>query len=190
MAPPPASPPGPPPEPSELLSKVTRRLVPFLILLYFVAYLDRVNVGFAELTMNKDLGISPYLYGWGAGIFFLGYFLFEIPSNLALAKFGARVWIARIMITWGLISSLMALARGPASFLVLRFLLGLAEAGFFPGIVFYHPNWYPARERARVMAMFYLAIPLSIIIGAPISSSLLGLHGLAGLRGWQWLFII
>lgn len=181
---------GPPAEPPELLSKVTRRLVPFLILLYFVAYLDRVNVGFAALTMNKDLGISPYLYGWGAGIFFFGYFLFEIPSNLALAKFGARLWIARIMITWGLISAAMALARGPLSFLVLRFLLGLAEAGFFPGIVFYLTYWYPARERARVMALFYLAIPMSIIIGAPVSSSLLSLHGIAGLRGWQWLFII
>ena len=180
----------PPPEPPELVAKVTRRLVPFLILLYLVAFLDRVNVGFAALSMNQDLGITPYLYGWGAGIFFLGYFLFEVPSNLALEKFGARVWIARIMITWGVISAAMAFARGPASFLVLRFLLGLSEAGFFPGIVLYLTYWYPARERARVMAMFYLGMPLANVIGAPVSGLLLNLHGLGGLHGWQWLFIL
>jgi MFS transporter, ACS family, tartrate transporter len=165
--------------PPELVSKVTRRFVPFLILLYLIAYLDRVNVGFAALTMNKDLGISPYVYGWGAGIFFLGYFLFEVPSNLALEKFGARRWIARIMISWGLVASAMALVRGPASFLALRFLLGLAEAGFFPGIVLYLTYWYPARERARVMAMFYLGIPIAFVIGSPLSSLLLNIDGLA-----------
>ena len=176
--------------PPELVSKVTRRFVPFLILLYLIAYLDRVNVGFAALTMNKDLGISPYVFGLGAGFFFLGYFLFEVPSNLALEKFGARRWIARIMITWGLMASAMALVRGPASFLVLRFLLGVAEAGFFPGIVLYLTYWYPARERARVMAMFYLGIPIAFVIGSPLSTLILSFNGLAGLLGWQWLFII
>ncbi len=176
--------------PPELVSKVTRRFVPFLILLYLIAYLDRVNVGFAALTMNKDLGISPYVFGLGAGFFFLGYFLFEVPSNLALEKFGARRWIARIMISWGVMAALMALVRGPASFLALRFLLGVTEAGFFPGIVLYLTYWYPARERARVMAMFYLGIPIAFVIGSPVSSSLLNIDGLAGLRGWQWLFII
>jgi MFS transporter, ACS family, tartrate transporter len=180
----------PAPEYAALRSKVTRRLVPFLVLLYLVAFLDRVNVGFAALTMNKDLGITPYFFGWGAGIFFLGYFLLEVPSNLALEKFGARFWIARIMITWGVISAAMALAGGPASFLLLRFLLGLAEAGFFPGIVLFLSYWYPARERARVMAMLYLGIPLANIIGAPISASLLNLDGFWRLHGWQWLFII
>ena len=140
--------------------------------------------------MNADLGISPYIYGWGAGIFFIGYFLFEVPSNLALARFGARVWIARIMITWGLISVATAFVKGPGSFLVLRFLLGLAEAGFFPGIVLFLTYWYPARERARVLAFFYLGIPLANIVGAPISSLLLNLNGLGGLHGWQWLFIM
>ena len=164
--------------------------MPLLISLFLVAFLDRVNLGFAALTMNADLGISPYVYGWGAGIFFIGYFFFEVPSNLALARFGARVWIARIMITWGLISAATAFVRGPASFLVLRFLLGLAEAGFSPGITLFLTYWYPARERARILAIFYLAIPLANIIGAPISSLLLNLNGFGGLHGWQWLFII
>jgi MFS transporter, ACS family, tartrate transporter len=164
--------------------------MPFIVSLFLVAFLDRVNLGFAALTMNGDLGISPYVYGWGAGIFFIGYFFFEVPSNLALAKFGARVWIARIMITWGLISAATAFARGPASFLVLRFLLGLAEAGFSPGITLFLTYWYPARERARILGIYYLAIPLANIIGAPISSLLLNLNGFGGLHGWQWLFII
>jgi MFS transporter, ACS family, tartrate transporter len=178
------------PESVALFAKVTRRFMPFLISLFLVAFLDRVNLGFAALTMNADLGIGPYVYGWGAGIFFIGYFFFEVPSNLALAKFGARVWIARIMITWGLISAATAFVRGPASFLVLRFLLGLAEAGFSPGIMLFLTYWYPARERARILALFYLAIPLANIIGAPISSLLLNLNGFGGLHGWQWLFII
>jgi MFS transporter, ACS family, tartrate transporter len=185
-----SSSPVPTPESVALFAKVTRRFMPFLVSLFLVAFLDRVNLGFAALTMNADLGISPYLYGWGAGIFFIGYFLFEVPSNLALAKFGARVWIARIMITWGVISAATALVRGPASFLVLRFLLGLAEAGFSPGITLFLTYWYPARERARILGIFYLAIPLSNIIGAPISSLLLNLNGFGGMHGWQWLFII
>lgn len=185
-----SSSPIPTPESVALFAKVTRRLMPFVVSLFLVAFLDRVNLGFAALTMNADLGISPYVYGWGAGIFFIGYFFFEVPSNLALARLGARVWIARIMITWGLISAATAFARGPASFLVLRFLLGLAEAGFSPGITLFLTYWYPARERARILGIYYLAIPLANIIGAPISSLLLYLNGFAGLHGWQWLFII
>src|ERR1700752_5392802 len=165
-------------------------LIPFLILAYFLAYLDRVNLGFAALTMNADLKFSPLAFAWGAGIFFIGYFIFEVPSNLALEKFGASRWIARIMVTWGIISALMAMVGGEWSFFILRFLLGVAEAGFFPGIILYLTYWYPAEYRARFMAAFAVAVPVSTVIGAPISGLLLGLDGLMGLRGWQWLFII
>jgi D-galactonate transporter len=171
------------------IGKVSARLVPFLILCYFIAYLDRVNVSFAALTMNKDLGFSASVFGFGAGVFFLAYFLFEVPSNLFLERVGARKWIARIMLTWGLISGAMAFTRGPASFYTLRILLGLAEAGFFPGIIFYLTLWFPAVYRARIIGYFMAAIPLSTVIGAPISGLLLGLDGVMGLRGWQWLFI-
>src|SRR6266568_8303856 len=144
--------------PSELEARVMRkisfRIVPFIMLLYFIAFIDRVNIGFAAFTMNKDLGFSPAVFGFGAGIFFLGYFLFEVPSNLVLDKVGARIWIARVMITWGLISAGMSLVRGPISFYVLRFLLGAAEAGFFPGIILYLSYWFPARHRAGVTALF------------------------------------
>lgn len=181
------------------LTKVTSRLVPFLIVCYFIAYLDRVNVGFAALTMNQDLGLSQTAYGFGAGIFFLAYFLFEVPSNLMLERFGARKWIARIMLSWGLLSGLMAFipdigrATGLGSentFYLIRVLLGVAEAGFFPGIIFYLTLWFPAEYRARIVGYFMAAIPLSTVIGAPISGYLLGLHGLGGLAGWQWLFVI
>ncbi len=172
------------------LSKVTRRLIPFLLLLYIVAWLDRVNVGFAALQMNRDLGFSAAVYGFGAGVFFAGYALFEIPSNLVLARVGARRWIARIMITWGLISVAMMFVRGPASFYTLRFLLGVAEAGFFPGIIYYLSNWYPAAQRARAVSWFMVAIPLSIVIGGPLAGLLLELNGLLGLTGWQWLFLL
>ena len=172
------------------LRKVTWRLIPFMFLLYIVAYLDRVNVGFAALQMNKDIGLSDAVYGLGAGIFFIGYFLFEIPSNLILERVGARVWIARIMLTWGLISAAMMFVTGPISFYVLRFLLGLAEAGFFPGMILYLTYWFPARERARRVAGFMAAIPSAGIIGSPLSGWLLTLDGLAGLRGWQILFLI
>ncbi len=172
------------------MRRVTWRLVPFLILCYFVAYLDRVNVGFASLTMNKDLGISSTAYGLGAGIFFLSYFVFEVPSNLFLERFGARRWIARIMVTWGLLSGAMALVQGEASFYLVRFLLGIAEAGFFPGIIFYLTLWFPASYRARIIGYFMAAIPLSSVLGAPLSGYLLGFDGLAGLKGWQWLFIL
>ncbi|MDT7950920.1 MAG: MFS transporter [Acetobacteraceae bacterium] len=172
------------------LSRVTLRLVPFLIVCYFIAYLDRVNVGFAALTMNKDLGLSQTAYGLGAGIFFFTYFLFEVPSNLFLARFGARKWIARIMITWGVLSGAMAFVQGEWSFYVVRCLLGAAEAGFFPGIIFYLTLWFPAAYRARILGYFMAAIPLSSVLGLPVSGALLGLDGAAGLHGWQWLFII
>ena len=157
---------------------------------YILAYLDRINVGFAALTMNKDLGLTATQYGFGAGLLFWGYFLFEIPSNLALERFGARRWIARIMFTWGLLSIAAAFATGPTSFVVLRFLLGVAEAGFFPGVIVYLTYWFTASWRARVIAAFTVAIPASTAIGAPISISILHLNGLAGFKGWQWLFIL
>jgi len=172
------------------IARVTMRLVPFLILCYFVAYLDRVNVGFAALTMNKDLSISATAYGFGAGIFFLSYFIFEVPSNLFLERFGARKWIARIMLTWGLLSGATAFVTGETSFFVVRFLLGIAEAGFFPGIIFYLTLWFPAAYRARIIGYFMAAIPLSSVLGAPVSGYLLGFDGMMGLKGWQWLFII
>jgi MFS transporter, ACS family, tartrate transporter len=180
------------------IAKVSMRLVPFLIICYFVAYLDRVNVGFAALTMNKDLGLSQTAFGFGAGVFFLAYFIFEVPSNLLLEKFGARKWIARIMLSWGVLSGAMAFipAIGRAtglsnehSFYLVRVLLGAAEAGFFPGIIFYLTLWFPAEYRARIVGYFMAAIPLSSVIGAPISGALLYLQG-SGLAGWQWLFII
>ena len=181
------------------IAKVSRRLVPFLIICYFVAYLDRVNVGFAALTMNQDLGLSQTAFGFGAGIFFIAYFIFEVPSNLLLERFGARKWIARIMLSWGILSGAMAfipaIARATGlgneySFYLLRVLLGVAEAGFFPGIIFYLTLWFPTEYRARIVGYFMAAIPLSTVIGAPISGALLYLHGGLGLAGWQWLFII
>jgi ACS family tartrate transporter-like MFS transporter len=172
------------------IARVSRRLIPFLFLLYILNFLDRVNVGFAALEMNRDLGFGPAVYGLGAGIFFLGYCLFEVPSNLVLYRTGARLWIARIMVTWGLAASAMMLVHTPWSFYLLRFLLGVAEAGFFPGIVFYLTHWYPARERARAYAWFLAAIPVCGVIGGPLSGALLGLDGRLGLQGWQWLFLL
>jgi len=173
-----------------VLRQVTRRLVPFIFLCYVVAYLDRVNIGFAATDMQKDLGIGNAAYGFGAGLFFLGYFLFEIPSNLILEKVGARLWMARIMVVWGLVSMAMMLVKGTASFYALRILLGLAEAGFFPGIVLYLTYWIPARARARTGALFMMAAPVAMVIGAPVSEALLGLDGLLGLHGWQWVFLV
>ena len=169
---------------------VTRRLVPFLFLLYVVCFLDRVNVGFAALQMNRDLGLSAAAYGLGAGILFIGYALFEIPSNVILARMGARRWIARIAITWGLLSSAMMFVTGPKSFYALRFLLGVAEAGFFPGIIFYLGTWFPAARRAWAISWFMTAIPMSAVIGGPVSGALLSLNGRLGLAGWQWLFLL
>src|SRR5882672_2025525 len=145
------------PDGKELYRKISLRLIPFMMLLYLVAFLDRVNIGFAALTMNKDVGLSPYIYGWGAGIFFFGYFIFEVPSNVILEKVGARLWIARIMITWGLVSTAMAFIQGPTSFFVLRFLLGVAEAGFLPGMILYLTYWFPAAQRARIVGLFMAA---------------------------------
>jgi ACS family tartrate transporter-like MFS transporter len=172
------------------LRRITWRIVPFIMLLYFIAFIDRVNIGFASLSMNKDIGLSPAAYGFGAGIFFLGYFVFEIPSNLILEKVGARLWIARVMVTWGLISGAMVLVKGPVSFYVLRFLLGAAEAGFFPGIILYLSYWFPARHRAGVTALFMASAPVSIALGSPVSASLLQMNGVLGLAGWQWMFIL
>jgi ACS family tartrate transporter-like MFS transporter len=172
------------------LRRVTRRLMPFLFLLYLLNFLDRVNVGFAALQMNRDLAFGPRVYGLGAGIFFVAYAVFVVPSNLVLARTGARIWIARIMISWGLVASAMMFVRSAESFYALRLLLGVAEAGFFPGIIYYLTYWYPARERARAYSAFLAAIPLSGIVGSPISGALLELDGTAGLAGWQWLFLL
>jgi MFS transporter, ACS family, tartrate transporter len=181
------------------LTKVAWRFIPFLMLCYFVAYLDRVNVGFAKLTMDPDLKLSETAFGFGAGVFFLAYFLFEVPSNIILDKVGARRWIARIMFSWGVVSGAtafipqIAAATGlgaETTFYLLRILLGFAEAGFFPGIIFFLTLWFPATHRARIIGYFMAAIPLSSALGSPVSASLLGLDGLAGLRGWQWLFIV
>jgi ACS family tartrate transporter-like MFS transporter len=171
------------------MRKVYMRLLPFSVLCMFVCYLDRVNVGFAALTMNKDLGLSAYFFGLGAGAFYGGYCLFEVPSNLVLERVGARFWIARIMITWGLLAGAMAFVRGPISFVALRFLLGAAEAGFFPGILFYFHYWFPMRHRGRMISWFTVATPISVALGGPISTALLGLDGAFGLAGWQWVFI-
>ena len=170
--------------------KISWRLLPLIVVSYLVAYIDRTNVSFAALTMNKDLGISSFMYGLGAGIFFFGYALFEVPSNMVLERVGARRWIARIMITWGIISGLMAAVNGPASFLALRFLLGVAEAGFFPGIIFYLSTWYPAAYRARVISTLFIAVPVANAVASVISGAILEMDGVWGLHGWQWVFIL
>jgi ACS family tartrate transporter-like MFS transporter len=172
------------------LSNARRRLIPFLFVLYLVAYLDRINVGFASLQMNHELGLTESVFGLGAGLFFLGYSLFEVPSNLILERVGARLWIARIMISWGVVAMAMIAVRGAASFFALRFILGLAEAGFFPGVILYLTFWFPAREQARAVALFMTATALAGVIAGPISGALLSMHGLAALSGWQWLFIL
>ena len=173
------------------IRKVSWRLLPLIVIAYLVAYIDRTNVAFASLTMNKDIGLSAYAYGWGAGIFFLGYFFFEVPSNVLLHKFGARKWIARIMITWGIVSALMSLVKGPVSFLTMRFLLGVAEAGFFPGMILYFTYWFPARYRARVISTLFLAVPISNGAASLVSGAILSsMEGTLGLKGWQWVFIL
>lgn len=172
------------------MAKVAWRLLPLIVLIYFIAYIDRTNVGFAAIGMNADLGFTAYVYGWGAGIFFLGYALFEVPSNVILHRVGARVWIARIMVTWGIAAGCMALVTGATSFLVLRFLLGVAEAGFFPGVLLYFTYWFPAPYRARVVSALFLAVPGSNAAAAAISGVLLQLDGTWGLAGWHWMFIL
>ncbi len=172
------------------MRRVILRLVPFLMVCYFCALLDRVNVGFAALQMNKDLGLTPAMFGFGASLFFVSYFLVEVPSNLALQKFGARRWIARIMITWGLVTACMAFVVGPYSLYAMRFILGAAEAGFFPGAILYLTYWLPSTYRARIMATFTVSIPLATFLGSPLSVTLLELDGTLGLKGWQWLFVL
>jgi ACS family tartrate transporter-like MFS transporter len=175
---------------SALYRRMRWRLVPYLLLLYVVAWFDRVNIGFAALQMNADLGFSSAVYGFGAGIFFAGYALCEVPSNIILAKVGARRWIGRIMVSWGLVSVAMLFVEGKWSFYTLRFLLGVAEAGFLPGIIYYLSQWFPKAERARAVSWFMLGIPLSTVFGGPIAGYLLGLDGHQGLQGWQWLFLL
>jgi MFS transporter, ACS family, tartrate transporter len=180
----------PTPVADSALRKARRRLIPFLFLLYVVAYLDRVNIGFGAIDMNRDLGFSAAVYGFGSGVFFLSYTLLEVPSNLLLARVGTRVWIARIMVTWGLVASAMAFVSSAPMFYALRFVLGAAEAGFFPGVIFYLTRWFPERERARTISLFMTATAMAGVIGAPLSSALLRLDGAFGLHGWQWLFLV
>jgi D-galactonate transporter len=176
---------------SRTYGKVVRRLIPFLMLCYLGAYLDRVNVGFAKLQMLNDLRFSETIYGLGAGIFFLGYFLFEVPSNVILHKIGARNWLARIMLTWAVISASFAFVSTPMQFYVLRFLLGVAEAGFAPGVILYLTYWFPSERRAKAMSMFFMAIPLAGMVGGPLSGIIMdAFHGVSDMAGWKWLFII
>ena len=177
-------------DPRKIYSKISWRLIPYIFVLYILAYLDRVNVGFAALEMKRDLHLSDTIYGLGAGLFFLGSSLFDLPSNLLLTKFGPRHWIARIMISWGVVATSMMLIRGGLSFAIMRFLLGIAEAGFFPGMILYLTFWFPSRERARAVAKFMTATSIAGVIGAPLASALLKLEGRSGLHGWQWLFLV
>jgi MFS family permease len=175
---------------AQTLPKVTRRLLPFLLLMYILAFLDRANIGFAKAAFQADTGISEAAYAFGAGIFFVGYALLEVPSNLIMQRVGARIWMCRIMVTWGVISAAMMFAHGETSFYVLRFLLGVAEAGFFPGVILYLTYWYPQRDQGRALGFFYFGAPLAFILGSPLSGLLLELHGFGGLQGWQWLFLV
>lgn len=172
------------------VGKVTKRLLPFLLLMYVLAFLDRANVGFAKKAFQTDAGISDAVFAFGASIFFVGYSLFEVPSNYLMHKVGARAWMCRIMVTWGLLSAGMMYASGETSFYVFRFLLGAAEAGFFPGVILYLTYWFPAAARAKAMGLFYFGAPLAFILGSPLSGVLLELNGIAGLTGWQWMFLV
>ena len=173
-----------------IFARCARRLLPFIMLLYVVNYVDRVNVGFAALTMNKDLGLSPAAFGFGAGVFFVGYLLFQVPANLILEKLGARRWVFLMLAIWGVISAGNALMTGPRSYYAVRFVLGVAEAGFFPGMLLYMTYWFPNSWRGRFVGIFMAAIPLANILGAPLSTSILAMNGIAGLHGWQWMFIL
>jgi MFS family permease len=172
-----------------LIKKITLRLIPFVMIMYTVAYVDRSAIGFAQLHMGTDLGISSAAYGFGAGLFFLAYFLFEVPSNMIMPRFGPRKWFVRILVSWGLVTLLMAFAKGPDSFYFLRFLLGAAEAGFYPGILYYITLWYPQRHRTKATGIFVMAAPLAFLVMSPVAGYLLGVNGL-GMVGWQWLFIV
>ncbi len=171
------------------IARITWRIVPFLMVCYFIAFVDRVNVGFAALQMNHDVGLSHAAFGLGGGLFYITYVLFEIPSNLLMQRVGARAWIARILVTWGLASGAMALVVGPHSFYAVRLLLGAAEAGFFPGVILYLTTWFPPEYRGRIVAIFMVSIPISSFLGSPLSAALLGTEGWLGLHGWQWMFI-
>jgi ACS family tartrate transporter-like MFS transporter len=174
-----------------VIKKVAWHILPLILVSYLIAYIDRANIAVAALTMNKDLGFSAFTYGLGAGIFFLGYFIFEVPSNLILERVGARWWIARIMFTWGILSASLAFVTGATSFIIVRFLLGVAEAGFFPGVVLYFTYWFPDRFRGRILAMLFLCIPVANALSNVVSGAILDeMNGLLGLRGWQWVFII
>lgn len=174
----------------EVIKRITFRLIPGLIFLYFIAYIDRASVGFAQLHMGAERGISDIAYGMGAGLFFIGYFIFEVPSNLLLDRYGANRWIARILVTWGIITMAMALIQGPISFYILRFLLGAAEAGFFPGVLYYITRWFPMRHRGKILGFFILSQPMALLITGPLAGLILGMNGIGNLAGWQWLFII
>src|SRR5262245_1017407 len=174
----------------KVVSRVTRRLIPFMFLLYIVSYLDRINVGFAALQLNQALQFDPEVFGLGAGIFFIGYFVFEVPSNLIMERIGARIWIARILVTWGIISSAMMFVNSATMFYLLRFFLGVAEAGFFPGMILYMTYWFPAEARGRAVARFMTATAIAGVIGGPVSGLLLKMDGIGGLAGWQWLFLL
>ncbi|MEA2774771.1 MAG: hypothetical protein QOF90_177, partial [Acetobacteraceae bacterium] len=172
------------------MRKVYLRILPLTMLLYFLCYIDRINVSFAALTMNKDIGLDAWTYGLSSTAFYIGYVLFEIPSNLIMDKVGARLWIARIMVTWGLASAATAAVVGPTSFLVVRFLLGVGEAGLFPGMLLLFSYWFPDKHRGRIVGSFTLALPISVALGAPISTAILGMDGLFDIRGWQWIYLI
>lgn len=175
---------------SAAIAKAMRRLVPFLLLMYVLAFLDRANIGFAEQAFKLDTGLSNAAYAFGAGVFFVGYALFEVPSNLLMHRFGPRAWLCRIMVTWGLVSAAMFAVRSEHMFYALRFLLGVAEAGFFPGVIYFLSQWFPTRDRTRALGFFYFGAPLAFILGGPLSGVLLQMHGTAGLHGWQWMFLI
>lgn len=177
-------------DPDKVIQKCARKIVPLALFGYFLCYLDRSNIGMASLTMNADLGITPAMYGWGVGLFFWGYCLFEVPSNMALGRFGARIWLARIAVMWGTCSLAMAWVWNRESYYVLRFMLGVAEAGFVPGVIYYFRLWFPERYNNRMIGMYLLAIPLSAVIGNPLSGLLLQMDGVLGMKGWQWIFII
>lgn len=174
----------------QTVGRVMRRLLPFLLLMYVLAFLDRTNVGFAQHALQRDAGLSDAAFAFGAGVFFVGYALLEVPSNLIMHRVGARIWMCRIMVTWGLVSAGMAFTNSATTFYVLRFLLGVAEAGFFPGIIYYLTSWFPQSARARAIGVFYFGAPLAFIFGAPLSGLLLDLHGALGLAGWRWMFIV
>lgn len=175
---------------SSTLKRMNRRIIPFIMLLYLIAYIDRSNISVAALQMNADLALTAEMYGIAAGIFYISYIIFEIPSNILLSRIGAKIWIARIMVTWGVIAAGMSLVQTPMQLYVMRFLLGVAEAGFTPGIIYYLSCWYPRSDRARAMSMFYIGAALASVIGLPLSGSILNMHGFFGIEGWRWLFLL